>query len=196
MKSTVTAVVAACLLALAAASPANATTFGIEILTPLTMQDGVIQLRSGFRIMHCRIVVSKELTPGLTLVNRFGLTRIGRIRAWQTLDCPAAVLGVPATLQAFPPPVAPNWDISFLFSDLVTGELYFGILGFQISPGGPWAGCLYGGTVLGKISRDGTTLTWLSSTLAEVSRTPGCDASLTIGGTLNDIPAVNYRLLP
>lgn len=196
MKSTVIAVAAACLLALAAASPAAATTFGIEIFTPLTTQNGVIELRSGFRIMHCQVVISKELTPGLTVVRPFGLTRIGRIRAWQTLDCPAAVLGVPATLQAGPPPVAPNWDISYLFSDLVTGELYFGILGFQISPGGFWAGCLYTGTVLGKVSRDGTRLTWLSSTLVETSRRPECDTSLTISGALNDIPAIAYRLLP
>jgi hypothetical protein len=196
MKSTVTAVVAACLLALAAASPATATTFGIEILTPLTMQVGQIVMRSGFRILPCDIAIAKELAPGLTLVNRFGLTRLGRIRAWQSLTCQAGVLGVPRSLQEGPPPVAPNWDISYLFSDLVTGELYFGILGFQISPGGPWAGCPYGGTVLGKISRDGTTLTWLSSTLTETSRLPFCDATLTISGTLTDTPAVVYRLLP
>lgn len=196
MKSTITAVAAACLLALAAASPAAANTFGIAIFTPLTTQNGLLELRSGFRIMHCQVVISKEMVPGLTVVNPFGLTRIGRIRSWQALTCPAAVLGVPASLVEPMRPDAPNWDISFLSSDPVTGELFFGILGFQISPGGQWAGCLYSGTVLGKISRDGTRLTWLSSTLAETSRRPECDTSLTISGALNDIPAIAYQLLP
>lgn len=198
MRTTVNACLAAVVLLLAGAGAASATTTGIAINTQLTTQVGPVQLRAGPIIINCTFLLRKELVTGLTLVNPVGLTRIGRVTSGQILGCGAAFLNLPPNLGGIPPigPGATSWDLSFLASDLTTGELLFGILDFQISPGGPLAGCLYQGTLLFRLSRDGTTLTLTGNNVPVVGGAPACQQGLTITGTLNDNPAIVYQLLP
>ncbi|MDO8210573.1 hypothetical protein [Conexibacter sp. CPCC 206217] len=194
----VTCLVAAAAL-LAAAGSASATTRGIQIFTALTTQRGTIRIPVGPAFLTCQVELTKTFVRGLVPVNPFGLTRIGQItsfRATPAIDCPIAVLNVPERLGAgIIGPLPTSWDISYLASDLLTGELLFGILDFQISPGGPLAGCLYRGTLLGRLSPNGATLTLLGNALPVVGAAPRCQQSLSVSGTLIDNPPVVYVLL-
>lgn len=198
MRRTVSACLAAAVLLLAAAATASATTNGILIKTQLTTQTGIVQLRAGPIILNCNVVLRKELALGLTPVNPFGLTRIGRVTSGQLIGCGAAFLNLPPILGGMPAigPTPTSWDLSFLSSDLLTGEMLFGILDFQISPGGPLAGCLYSGSLLFRMSRDGVRLTLLGNSLPVVGGAPACQQTLTLTGTLTDNPAIIYQLLP
>ena len=198
MRRMASACLAAVVLLLAAAATASATTNGILINTQLTTQTGIVQLTAGPVILNCNVVLRKELTVGLTPVNPFGLTRIGRVTSGQLIGCGAAFLNLPPNLGGIPVigPTPTSWDLSFLSSDLVTREMLFGILDFQISPGGPLAGCLYRGSLLFRMSRDGLRLTLLGNSLPVVGGAPACQQSLTLTGTLTDNPAIVYQLLP
>lgn len=196
MRTTAVASVVAVLLMLAGASTATAATLGINIQTFLTTQTGLVTLRAGLRVIDCPMRLSKQLVTGLTTVNPFGLTRIGRITAG-FMACTSVFLNLPTTLGGGRiGPTGTSWDLSYLASDPLTGDLIFGILDFQISPGGPLAGCLYQGTLLWRLSADGRTLTLLGNSLPVVGGAPQCEQSLTLTGTLTDDPPVFYQLLP
>lgn len=197
MRKTIAALAVAAALLLGAAAAAPAATFGIAIATPLTEQIGMARIVAGPIIMECQILLRKEMVVGLTIVNRVGLTRIGRITSGRLFGCPAAVLNLPFDLGGmFPRPLGPgarSWDISFLSSDPATGDLLFGILDFQLSLGvGP--GCLYSGTLLGRLSADGRVLR-IAAGLPLTPPNPDCATSVSITATMNDVPAINYQLL-
>lgn len=189
----------AVLLALGAAV-SSATTIGILNQTPLTTQIGNLQ----FNGINCNVTLRKQLLTGLILVRPSSqLTRLGRVGAGQ-INCPivpgaAKFLNLPANLGGSPP-IGPNpnsWDISFLSSDLVTGELLFGILDFQVSiPLDPITNCLYRGTLLGRLSANGTTLRIISPPLPLFGVNPSqCPQQINVNGILNDNPPIIYRLL-
>lgn len=197
MRKSIAASAVAVVLLLVGAAAAPAATLGIAIGTPLTEQLGIIRLTAGPVIMECQVLLRKEMVVGLTLVNPRGLTRIGRITSGRIFGCPAVTLNLPEQLGAPIPPIGPtprSRDISFLSSDPVTGDLLFGILDFQLSLGLP-PGCLFSGTLLGRLSRDGRTLR-MDGALPNTPLVGGCATSVSITGTLIDAPAINYQLLP
>ncbi|ADB51700.1 hypothetical protein [Conexibacter woesei] len=197
MRTSLAAVLAAVVLMLLGSSAASAAPLGIVINGPaLTTQVGALRLTAGPVMLTCQVVLRKELVLGLTPVNPTGLTRLGRITAGRLFGCPSTLLNLPPELGAIPPigPLPNSWDISYLTSDPLTGDLLFGILDFQISLGVP-PGCLYRGTLLGRLSRDGRTLTITGSVPIDFP-TPGCAGSASITGTLNDTPPIQYFLLP
>jgi len=93
-----------------------------------------------------------------------------------------------------PGPLPESWDVSFLASNLATGELNFGILDFQVRmvlPG--TAGCLYRGTLLGTLTTDGRVLRYGSALpLAEGF---GCPPIMVINGSFTNEPPITYSLL-
>lgn len=193
-----TAVVAAVLaMLLAAAGAASATTIGIAINTPLTTQIGNLNFAGPTTNFNCNIQLRKRMVVGLTIVNRTGLTRIGRVEAGR-ITCPAGpatLLNLPPELGGIPPigPLPTSWDISFLASDLVTGELLFGILDFQVRlPNG----CLYRGVLLGRLTPDGALLRFTGQPgLPLAFGPPACDPQINVTGNLNDNPPINFILL-
>jgi hypothetical protein len=200
MRRTALACLVAALAVLACTGTASATTRAIRIFTPLTTQTGTLRIPAGPAFFECEVEITKTfITDALVPVLPFGLTRIGKVtslRFTPRINCPSLPLNVPARLgEGIIGPLPTSWDISFLASDLFTGDLLFGILDFQISPGGPLAGCLYRGTLLGRMSWDGRTLTLLNTPLPVVGAAPGCQQSLTVTGTLNDTPPVIFALL-
>lgn len=206
MRTTVNACVVALVLLLAGASVAEATTRGIRIHTPLTTQRGVVRM-VGIGgplppppIVECELELTKQFIDGLVPVNPFGLTRIGRItslRATLSSTCNPNILNMPRQLNGFPPigPLPTSWDIGYLASDLITGDLLFGILDVQLSPF-PNRDCLYRGTLLGRLRAGGPDLTLLSTpSLPLASGAATCPTALAISGTLIDNPPVLYVLL-
>lgn len=188
------AVVAAMLLA--AAGSASATTIGIVNQTPLTQQVGQLTFSGPTATFTCQVVLRKQLLTGLIPVRTGSLTRLGRVTSGQILNCPgAAFLNLPPQLGGQPPigPLPNSWDVSFLSSDLLTGEMLFGILDFQVRlPNG----CLYRGTVLGRLSRDGITLRFLGNPpIPRVGGPATCDPQINVAGMLNDNPPIIYQLL-
>lgn len=193
------AVLTASLLILAVSGSASATTTGIQIVNPmLVVQRGTWNFTAGGLNFACNSTMLKRLIVGLIPV-RETLTRLGKIRAGRlAAECPfnTRFLNLPLVLgEGQPGPLPESWDVSFLSSNLVTGDLNFGILDFQIRmvlPG--TAGCLYRGTLLGTLTRDGRTLRY-GSTLP-LAEGFGCPAFLAVNGTFNNEPPIVYVLLP
>jgi hypothetical protein len=194
--------VAACaaLVILLASAAAMATTRGIEITEArLVNQEGMFRFRDslGFQIV-CAVTLDKTLIVGLVPV-RVPLTKIGKVTSGQFagfcpeltfLNLPRALFGRPA-----PGPNAESWDITFLSSDLATGDMYFGILDVQIQVTyEAMRICLYRGTLLGVLSADGTTLRY-GSTLRIAGGIGMCLPELSVEGQFNNEPPIRYRLL-
>lgn len=194
------ATVAVTLLLLGAAASAASTT-GIQIGTPLTTQNGTLQFNQGGFITNCNVVMTKQFIVGLTPVNSTGLTRIGKVTSGRLPNCPQVkFLNLPTVLGGQPPigPLPTSWDVSFLASDLLTGDLLFGILDFQVSlPNADGAICLYRGTLLGRLSQNGVTLSFTTATppLPLFAGPAGCAPQLMITGVLTDTPPVIFQLL-
>ncbi|MDO8185326.1 hypothetical protein Q5424_06585 [Conexibacter sp. JD483] len=190
----------ACLVALAlllvGATTASAAIRGIQILTGLTTQTGTLTFRANAMTSVCNVTITKQMVQNLVPVMPGVLTRIGQVTSWivnNPLDCALRILNLPTTLGGFPPPSGPlpgSWDISYLTSDPLTNDLYFGILGVQLSPFVGTA-CLYQGTLLGAIRNNGALLTF-NSTLPSLA---GNCVDVTVSGTLFDNPAIQYVLL-
>ncbi|MDO8210571.1 hypothetical protein [Conexibacter sp. CPCC 206217] len=201
MRKSVAILAAVALLLALGAAASSATTIGILNQTPLTTQIGNLQ----FNGINCNVTLRKQLLTGLILVRPSSqLTRLGRVAAGQ-INCPnvpgaAKFLNLPPELGGSPPigPTPTSWDVSFLSSDLVTGELLFGILDFQVSiPIDPLTNCLYRGTLLGRLSANGTTLRFLGvPPLPLFGVNPSrCPPQINVNGILNDNPPIIYRLL-
>ncbi|ADB51701.1 hypothetical protein [Conexibacter woesei] len=182
------------LLGLAAGS-GSAATIGITNATPLTTQQGNLTFFGGGFSATCAVQLRKRLRTGLIPVLA-SLTRLGRVEAGQLgAACPAAFLDLPLQLGGLPPigPTPTSWDVSFLGSDPITGELLFGILDFQIKFNN---GCLYRGTLLGRLSRDGRVLRFLGQPpLPLIAGGPECPPQIGVQGVLNDNPPIIYTLL-
>src|SRR5262249_62135061 len=137
------------------ADAAEAATRRIPNPTPLTTQQGLLSFSSGAFTITCNVQLRKQLIVGLIPV-RTALTRLGRVMAGQivcgTVMPPARFLNLPSELGGLPVPgpFANSWDVTFLQSDLVTGELLFGILDFQVVIPINGVLCLYRGTLLGR----------------------------------------------
>lgn len=190
------AALAATLVVLLAAS-ASATTTGIRIEQPLVSQIGGLRFTEPFgTTIACATTLTKTLITTLITVAT-GLTKIGKVTSGRFApECPASYLNLPRQLNGFPPPgPAPtSWDLSFLSSNLLTGELNFGILDFQvrIPINGVW--CLYQGTLLGRITRDGALLRYLST--LPLAGGVGCPGAMTVQGNFVNEPPITYTLLP
>lgn len=196
-KSIVLAAVAALVVLLASAGSASATTRGIVINTPLTTQTGPLNFIGPTSNFVCQVQFRKQLIVGLTPFGVAALTRIGKVAAGQ-IACPAGpatFLNLPPQLGGQPPigPLPSSWDISVLGSDLATGELVFGILDFQVRlPNG----CLYRGTVLGRLGPLGQVLRFLGNQTIPLWIGPGnCDPQIRVVGNLNDTPPIIFSLL-
>ncbi|MDO8185325.1 hypothetical protein Q5424_06580 [Conexibacter sp. JD483] len=194
-KSAVLGAVVAFLLL--AAGGASATTLGIANQTPLTTQVGQLQFVGATVTFACQVQLRKQLIVGLIPVVS-SLTRLGKVAAGQ-INCPAGAasfLNLPPQLGGTPPPgpLATSWDVSFLASDLITGELLFGILDFQVKlPNG----CLYRGTVLGRLTPNGATLRFLGAQPIPlfIGSASACDPQIRVVGNLADNPPIVYTLL-
>lgn len=198
MRKSAVLVAAVVLVLLAAAGSASATTIGIVNNTPLTTQTGQLNFVGPTAGFACQVQFRKLLNVGLILVRPTGqLTRLGRVVAGQIVcpGGPANFLNLPLQLGGIPPigPLPTSWDISFLGSDLVTGELVFGILDFQVKlPNG----CLYQGTVLGRLGPAGQILRFLGNQTIPLAGGPAtCDPQIRVTGNLTDNPPINFFLL-
>jgi hypothetical protein len=187
------------LVMLAVATSASATTTGIKIDEPqLVGQRGTFRFSSGMTVIMCSAVLAKTLITELVTVQPTGvLTKLGRVVAGRTIACTYATqfLNLPMQLGGGEPgPLPESWDVSFLSSNLVEGQLNFGILDFQVRilvPG--TMGCLYRGSLLGTLSTTGRVLRYASSiALAEGF---GCPAAIAVEGNFNNEPAIRYTLL-
>lgn len=197
MRKYVAIAAAAVLLLLASAAGAAASTIGIANTTPLTQQVGNLNFIGATTNFNCQVVLRKQLIVGLILVRTGSLVRLGRVTSGQIV-CPAGAanfLNLPLQLGGMPPigPLPTSWDISFLASDLATGELLFGILDFQVKlPNG----CLYRGTVLGRLQPGGAVLRFVGGPpIPLAGGGPVCDPQIGVGGILNDNPPINFILL-
>lgn len=201
MRRTIAVATVAVTLLLLGAAAGSASTIGINIGTPLTTQNGTLQFIQGGFVTSCNVQMTKQFIVGLTLVNPTALTRIGKVTSGRLLNCPQArFLNLPSVLGGQPPigPLPTSWDVSFLSSDLLTGDMLFGILDFQISlPNASGALCLYRGTLLGRLSRDGLRLQFTTATppLPLFAGPASCAPQLMVNGVLNDTPPVIYNLL-
>jgi hypothetical protein len=196
MRKSAVLVAAVVLVLLAAAGSASATTIGIANNTPLTTQVGQLNFVGLTTNFVCQVQLRKLLRVGLIPVVS-ALTRLGRVVAGQ-IACPAgpaSFLNLPPQLGGIPPigPLPTSWDISFLGSDLATGELVFGILDFQVKlPNG----CLSQGTVLGRLGPAGQILRFLGNqTIPLGAPGIGCDPQIRVVGNLTDNPPINFILL-
>lgn len=187
--------VAAVALLLFAAGSASASTTGIVNQTPLTTQQGQLTFAGATAAFTCQVQFRKQLRTGLIPVLVGALTRLGRVAAGQIGCAGASFLNLPPQLGGIPPigPLPNSWDISFLGSDLLTGELVFGILDFQVRlPNG----CLYRGTVLGRLTPNGANLRFLGNqTIPLAGGAAACDPQIRVVGTLVDTPPIIYTLL-
>lgn len=201
MRRTIAVATVAVTLVLLGAAASAASTTGIQIGTPLTTQNGTLQFNQGGFITNCNVVMTKQFIVGLTPVSSSGLTRIGKVTSGQLPNCPQAkFLNLPTVLGGQPPigPLPTSWDVSFLASDLLTGDLLFGILDFQVSlPNAARAICLYRGTLLGRLSQNGVTLSFTTATppLPLFAGPASCAPQLIVTGVLTDTPPVIYQLL-
>jgi len=192
------AVLTALLLVLAVSGGASATTTGILIQNPmLVVQRGTWTFTTPELSYTCNSTMLKRLIVGQLIPVRETLTKLGKIRAGRlAMECPfnTRFLNLPLVLGEAPGPLPESWDVSFLSSNLVTGDLNFGVLDFQVRmvlPG--TAGCLYRGTLLGTLSRDGRTLRY-GGTLP-LAEGFGCPAFMGITGTFTNEPPIVYSLL-
>lgn len=195
MRNAAFAALAAGLLIGLFAATAPAATIGIVNQTPLTTQTGNLTFFSGTFSVTCAVQLRKQLRTGLIPVIA-ALTRLGRVAAGQLgPNCPAAFLNLPPQLGGVPPigPTPTSWDVSFLGSDPLTGELLFGILDFQVKFNN---GCLYRGTLLGRLSTNGAVLRFLGQPGIPLSAGPAtCPTQIGVQGILNDNPPIVYQLL-
>jgi hypothetical protein len=198
MHRAVAAGVAALLVSLAFSATAMGTTTGIRINEPqLVGQRGTFRFTSGMFIHRCNAVLAKRLINALVPVQTGVLPKLGRVMAGRVFECTymTILLNLPTQLgEGEPGPLAESWDVSFLSSNLVEGQLNFGILDFQVRimiPG--TMGCLYRGSLLGTLSTNGRVLRYASS----LPLTAGfnCPAAMEVEGTFNNEPAINYTLL-
>jgi hypothetical protein len=202
MRKSAAIVAAVALLLMMGAGASSAATIGIMNTTPLTTQVGNLTFFNGGTSINCAVQMRKQLLVGLIPVRTGGLTRLGKVTAGQ-INCPgpvggAAFLNLPPELGGIPPigPLPTSWDVSFLSSDPLTGDLLFGILDFQVKLPLTPEGCLYRGTVLGRLSRDGVRLQFLGTPpLPLFAGSTGCPGSIGVAGILNDGPPINYTLL-
>lgn len=196
------ACLAAAAMLLAGTATASATTIGILNKTPLTTQNGVVQFVGGGFNITCAVILTKTLIVGLIPVQPTPLlTVLGKVGSGQLQNCsaPAQLLNLPPQLGGSPPPgpTPSSWDVSFLSSNLATGDLNFGILDFQVAIQINTAAiCLYRGTLLGTLSADGLRLTFQTSAppLPLFAGT-GCPPAINVVGVLNDNPPIIYTLL-
>lgn len=199
MRRTLAVATAVVALLLLGAASAAATTIGIVNQTPLTTQQGQLTLSNGETAITCQVILTKQLRTGLIPVVT-PLTRLGRVASGRFVNCPnVKFLNLPPVLGGQPPigPFPTSWDVSFLASDLVTGELLFGILDVQIGVQNA-AGqvCLYRGTLLGRLSRDGTLLRFTGQPPLPLFGGPAtCGPQLFVSGVLNDVPPIVFQLL-
>jgi hypothetical protein len=193
------AVLTALLLALAVSGSASATTTGILIENPqLVVQRGRWTFNTGGLAFICNSTMLKRLIVGELIPVRETLTKLGKIRAGRLApECPyeTRFLNLPLVLgDGMPGPLPESWDLSFLSSNLATGDLNFGVLDFQIRMVLPGTmGCLYRGTLLGTLTADGRTLRY-GGTLP-LAAGLGCPVFLAVTGTFTNEPAITYRLL-
>jgi len=191
------AVVLAALLALVAVSTsAGATTTGIRIEEPqLAAQRGSMRFRAGVTLIACPVTLGKTLINGLVAV-RPELTKLGKVTAARVGVCTyrTQFLNLPEQLGGEPGPLPESWDLSFLSSDLVTGQMFFGILDFQVQILIPMTmGCLYRGTVLGTLGPDGRNLRYAST--IPLSAGFGCPEVVAVEGSFTTEPPIRYTLL-
>jgi hypothetical protein len=190
---------AALLVTLVMSTSALATTGGIRIdEPPLVAQRGIFRFSSGVTIVMCNATLAKTMVIGLVPVQSGRLTKLGRVVSGRVMECTyrSTLLNLPARLgEGEPGPLPESWDMSFLSSNLVEGQLNFGILDFQIGillPG--TQGCLYRGALLGSLSRTGRVLRYASSIpLSEGSL--GCPLAIAAEGTFTNEPPIRYTLL-
>lgn len=202
MRRTLAVASATAALLLLGAAAAAATTIGIVNNTPLTTQNGPLTFASSSgQTITCQVVMTKQLKTGLIPVVQTALTRLGRVASGRLLNCPnVRFLNLPMVLGGQPPigPTPTSWDVSFLASDLVTGELLFGILDFQIGiQTADGQVCLFRGTLLGRLSRNGVLLQFTGAPPLPLVSGPAalCGLQLNVIGTLNDVPPIVYQLL-
>jgi hypothetical protein len=201
---TLAAAFAAVLTLFVLAGTATATTTGILNQTPLVTQNGNLQFSgAGFNI-NCNVVLTKTLIVGLIPVNPSPiLTKLGKVASGRLANCslPTTLLNLPTTLGGSPPPgpLPTSWDVSFLSSNLTTGDLNFGILDFQVAIQlNSATTCLYRGTLLGTLSKDGTRLSFTTANPALplfAGAVPPCPPTIQAIVVLTDIPAIQYTLL-
>jgi hypothetical protein len=192
------AVLAALLVTFAVSAAAPATTTGIRIEGPqLVVQRGSLAFNGGGVAMTCRATLFKRLITQELIPVTAGLTKLGKIRAGHFGECPFATtfLNLPPQLgMEMPGPLPESWDISYLSSNLVEGQLSFGILDFQVSIVLPGTnGCLYRGTLLGTLSTNGRFLRY--ATVLPLAGGFGCPAVMAIEGTFVNEPVIRYALL-
>jgi len=191
------AVVLAALLALAVVSmSAGATTTGIRIEEPqLAGQRGSLVFNTGVLIIGCNVTLSKTLITELVTVGS-GLTKLGKVTSGKVAQCPYTTqfLNLPERLGGEPGPLPESWDISFLSSNLLGGQLNFGILDFQVQIHLPGTmGCLYRGTLLGSLSANGRVLRYASS--IPLSGGFMCPEAMAIEGSFVTEPPIRFTLL-
>jgi hypothetical protein len=200
MRRTLAVAAAAVVLLLFGAAAAGATTIGIVNNTPLTTQQGPLTFSNGAAALTCQVILTKQLRTGLIPVLQTALTRLGRVASGRLPNCPnVRFLNLPPVLGGQPPigPFPTSWDVSFLASDLVTGELLFGILDVQIGiQNAAGEVCLYRGTLLGRLSRDGMLLRFTGQPPLPLAGGPAtCGPQLFVTGVLNDVPPIVFQLL-
>jgi len=193
------ALVAALMLVLIASASAGATTTGIRIFNPpLVTQRGQMRFVTGLEAVVCNVTMTKTLrTEALIPVNPVGLTKLGRITSRRVpFECGARILNLPNILGGLPAPgPAPNsWNLSFLSSDLATGELKFGILDFQVSIDQLNGECLYRGPLLGTLNAAGTILRY-GSPLPLFAGGPECAPMMFVEGIFANEPPIVFQLL-
>lgn len=199
MRRTLAIAAAVVALLLLGAASAAATTIGIVNNTPLTTQQGVLTFSNGSAALTCQVILTKQLRTGLIPVVS-SLTRLGRVASGRLLNCPnVKFLNLPPVLGGQPPigPLPTSWDVRFLASDLITGEMLFGILDFQIGIQNAVGDvCLYRGTLLGRLSRDGSLLRFNGQPPLPLAGGPAtCGPQLFVNGVLNDVPPIIFQLL-
>ena len=193
------AMLTALLLVLAVGGSASATTTGILIQNPqLVVQRGMWTFTTAALSFTCNSTMFKRLIVNQLIPVRETLTKLGKIRAGRlAAECPynTRFLNLPLMLgDVLPGPMPESWDVSFLSSNLATGELNFGLLDFQVRMVLPGTmGCLYRGTLLGTLSTDGRTLRYAGA--LPLAGGMGCPPNIAITGTFNNEPPIAYSLL-
>lgn len=199
MRRTLAIAAAVVALLLLGAASAAATTIGIVNNTPLTTQQGQLTFSNGSAALTCQVILTKQLRTGLIPVVS-SLTRLGRVASGRLLNCPnVKFLNLPPVLGGQPPigPLQNSWDVRFLASDLITGEMLFGILDFQIGIQNAVGDvCLYRGTLLGRLSANGALLRFSGQPPLPLAGGPAtCGPQLFVNGVLNDVPPIIFQLL-
>lgn len=192
------AAIVAIVVTLAFSASASATTTGIQIDGPaLVAQRGTFHFSApGIEFIFCNAVLAKTMVIGLVPLQTGVLPKIGRIVAGR-IECnyTTTFLYLPRQLgDGEPGPLPESWNVSFLSSNLVEGQLNFGILDFQVRiilPGG--FQCLFRGPLLGTLSRTGRVLRYSGS--LPLLAGMGCPEAIAAEGTFTNEPPIRYTLL-